>query len=194
MLVSHKLHVCMLLWLPCRLIEESDQQFAMDTFGSSAAPKSTGDSLLDRKLNSLKEHEDYARSVVETYLLQHSKNQHYKSLLKALVKAASGPVGVQEVKDLEACLAGVRSDKLKEEKAAKEAKKGEPRAVGVTLVWQRLAVCHRPACVWFCGRLQGLFGLEVQKGNCASVSQACQCCLQQEGRPECCMSVVVMLL
>ena len=128
MLVSHPMYACMLLWLPCRLIEESDQQFAMDTFGSSAAPKGTGDSLLDKKLNSLKEHEDYARSVVETYLLQHSKNQHYKSLLKALVKAALGPVGVQEVKDLEACLAGVRSDKLKEEKAAKEAKKGETQA------------------------------------------------------------------
>ena len=127
----------MLLWPPCRLIEESDQQFAMDTFGSSAAPKGTGDSLLDKKLNSLKEHEDYARSVVETYLLQHSKNQHYKSLLKALVKAALGPVGVQEVKDLEACLAGVRSDKLKEEKAAKEAKKGKTQAVAV--YWQRLA-------------------------------------------------------
>ncbi len=34
------------------------------------------------------------------------------------------PVALPEVKDLETCIAGIKSDKIKEDKAAKEAKKG----------------------------------------------------------------------
>ena len=44
--------------------------------------------------------------------------------MKALVKAALGPMDVQQAKDVEVCLAGVRADKVKEETAAKAAKKG----------------------------------------------------------------------
>ena len=62
--------------------------------------------------------------VAQQYLLPHSKNQHYKTLLKALLKQTCVPLGLQEVKDLETCIAGIKSDKLKEEKAAKDAKKG----------------------------------------------------------------------
>ena len=73
----------------------------------------------------MKDHEELARLVAEQYLLPHSKNQHYKTLLKAIVKQCCGPVSLQEVKDLETCMAGIKSDKLKQEKAAKEAQKGE---------------------------------------------------------------------
>ena len=44
--------------------------------------------------------------------------------MKALVKAALGPMDVQQAKDVEVTLAGVRADKVKEETAAKAAKKG----------------------------------------------------------------------
>ena len=44
--------------------------------------------------------------------------------MKALVKAALGPMDVQQAKDVEVCLAGLRADKVKEETAAKAAKKG----------------------------------------------------------------------
>jgi len=73
---------------------------------------------------SLKDHEELARLIVQQYLLPHSKNQHYKTLLKALLKQACVPVALPEVKDLETCIAGIKSDKIKEDKAAKEAKKG----------------------------------------------------------------------
>ena len=49
---------------------------------------------------------------------------HYKAMVKALLKAALGPVDVPQAKDIETCLAGVRADKVKEETAAKAAKKG----------------------------------------------------------------------
>ena len=52
------------------------------------------------------------------------RSAHYKVLVKALVKAALGPMDVQQAKDVEVCLAGVRADKVKEETAAKAAKKG----------------------------------------------------------------------
>ena len=55
-----------------------------------------------------------------------ARSPHYKALVKALVRAALGPVDVQTAKDVETCLAGVRSDKVKEEAAAKLAKKGAP--------------------------------------------------------------------
>lgn len=65
--------------------------------------------------------------VAEQYLLPHSKNQHYKTLLKAILKQCCGAATVttQEVKDLETCIAGIKTDKLKQEKAAKDALKGE---------------------------------------------------------------------
>ena len=62
--------------------------------------------------------------IVQQYIMPHSKNQHYKTLLKALLKQACVPVALLEVKDLETCVAGIKSDKIKEDKAAKEAKKG----------------------------------------------------------------------
>lgn len=52
------------------------------------------------------------------------RSPHYKAMVKALVKAALGPMDVPQAKDIETCLAGVRADKVKEETAAKAAKKG----------------------------------------------------------------------
>ena len=62
------------------------------------------------------------------------RSSHYKALVKALVKAALGPMDVQQAKDVEVCLAGVRADKVKEETAAKAAKKGARPAVPVAVL------------------------------------------------------------
>ena len=106
----------------CRLVEEADLQSAKELFGSAGRPSTSALDAFEPK--SLKDHEELARMVAHQYLLPHSKNQHYKTLLKALLKQTCVPVGLQEVKDLETCIAGIKSDKLKEEKAAKDAKKG----------------------------------------------------------------------
>ena len=106
----------------CRLVEEADLQSAKELFGGAGRPSTSALDAFEPK--SLKDHEELARLIAQQYLLPHSKNQHYKTLLKALLKQACVPVGLQEVKDLETCIAGIKSDKLKEEKAAKDAKKG----------------------------------------------------------------------
>jgi len=106
-----------------RLIEESDLQNAKELFGNARA--SSASALDSFEPKSLKDHEELARLIAQQYLLPHSKNQHYKTLLKALLKQACVPVALPEVKDLETCIAGIKSDKIKEDKAAKEAKKGK---------------------------------------------------------------------
>lgn len=114
-----------------RLVEEADLQSAKELFGSARGATALALDTFEPK--SLKDHEELARQVTQQYLLPHSKNQHYKTLLKALIKAACGPVALPEVKDLETCIAGIKSDKIKEEKAAKEAKKvaGKKKNVNV---------------------------------------------------------------
>jgi translation initiation factor 3 subunit J len=61
--------------------------------------------------------------VARKYLIPHAAASHYKALLKHLIRAALGPLSSQEVKDVETSVAGVRSEKLKEEKAAAGGKK-----------------------------------------------------------------------
>ncbi len=103
-------------------------QFTKDTFGSDlekGAPKSA------------KEAEDFGRAVASKHLSPMVSSQHYKVVIKALVKAAMQNYSVQDIRDLEACLAGLRSDKIKEENAAKLAKKGQ---------WPLIP---RPACVYW---------------------------------------------
>jgi Translation initiation factor eIF3 subunit len=75
---------------------------------------------------SQKEFEDYGRILSAKYITHHHKSKFYKELLKALVKSFMGPLDVQQTKDLEACLAGIRADKMKEEQAAKQKAKGMP--------------------------------------------------------------------
>ncbi|KAK9831396.1 hypothetical protein WJX81_000730 [Elliptochloris bilobata] len=99
-----------------KLVEEADLQAAMDLFGA--------DLDLDKmQPRSAKDFEDLARALAAKYLHPHGRSPHYKALVKALVKAALGPMDVQQAKDMEVCLAGVRADKVKEETAAKAAKK-----------------------------------------------------------------------
>ena len=107
-----------------RLEEEADLQHAKDLFGSNSKEPSQLDAFQPK---SLKDHEELARMIAEQYLLPHSKNQHYKTLLKAILKQCCGAATIttQEVKDLETCIAGIKSDKLKQEKAAKDALKGK---------------------------------------------------------------------
>ena len=55
----------------------------------------------------MKEHEELGRLVAEQYLLPHAKSQHYKAAVKAVLRSLLGAMGMQELKDVEACVAGV---------------------------------------------------------------------------------------
>lgn len=73
-----------------------------------------------------KDFDSLARTVVNKYIQPYEKDAKFKGLLKALMKNALAGSDIQQVRDLETCLAGIRTDKLKEEKAAAAAKKGTP--------------------------------------------------------------------
>ncbi|KAG2426308.1 hypothetical protein HXX76_013065 [Chlamydomonas incerta] len=57
-----------------------------------------------------------AAEIVARHVVEHGESKHYKAFVKALFKAAVEPLGSEEVKDLETCLAGVRADKIKKKK------------------------------------------------------------------------------
>ena len=107
---------------PCRrLIEDSDLKAAQELFG--------GHEKLDVKLDEFspktaKDFEILGRVLASTYVIPHASSQHYKGLLKALVKAVLAPSDTQFVKDVETTLAGLRTEKLKEERAKATAAKG----------------------------------------------------------------------
>lgn len=71
--------------------------------------------------------EEYAKLVVMKYLKPHHLSNHYKPLLKHILKEIASTLNSGEVKDLENCLAGVRFEKQRLEKIEKEnnAKKGK---------------------------------------------------------------------
>ena len=101
-----------------RLVEEADYEATMELFGKKIdldtfVPKSTGD------------FEDLGKAVAAKYLVPHQKGNQaqYKAGLKALLHAALRPLSAAETKDVETLVAGVRADKLKEEKAAAGGKK-----------------------------------------------------------------------
>jgi translation initiation factor 3 subunit J len=104
------------------LQEESDLEAARAAFGLGVDDVDI-DSLQPK---SQKEFEDYGRILSAKYITQHSKSKHYKDLLKALLKSFIVPLDVQQTKDVEACLAGIRTDKMKDEQAAKAKAKGRP--------------------------------------------------------------------
>lgn len=106
--------------LGSRLQEESDLEAAKAAFGLGVDDIDL-DSLEPK---SQKEFEDYGRILSAKYITQHSKSKHYKDLVKALLKSFMVPLDVQQTKDVEACIAGIRTDKLKEEQAAKLKAKG----------------------------------------------------------------------
>ncbi|KDD75338.1 translation initiation factor 3 eIF3 [Helicosporidium sp. ATCC 50920] len=95
-----------------RLVEEADYAHTMDLFKGS-----------ERELEGFlpkgaKDFEEYAALVANKYLLAHAGSSHYKLLVKHLLRHALRPMSAQEVKDVESSVAGLRSEKLKEEKAA----------------------------------------------------------------------------
>lgn len=74
--------------------------------------------------------EELGQVIAAKYLIPHSKGNsaHYKAALKSLMHAALKPLSAPEVKDIETCVAGVRADKLKEEKAMNAGKKTVKKA------------------------------------------------------------------
>ncbi|KAI7835831.1 hypothetical protein COHA_010276 [Chlorella ohadii] len=105
-----------------RLIEESDFEAAMDLFGGS------GRSLEGFIPKSAKDFEEFGRLVAGVHMLPHAKSSHYKAAIKSFLKTALSGMAAQEVKDVETCIAGIRSDRLKEEKAAAGGKKTTKKA------------------------------------------------------------------
>lgn len=124
---------------PCRLQEQADLNSAKELFGAEA-PTIDLDIFVPK---SAKDFEELGRAVAGKFLLPHERGANYKTLLKALVKAALGGSDVQQVRDLESCLAGLRSDKVKEEKAAVAAKKGEILGTSMSLC-QHSLLCQSP--------------------------------------------------
>ena len=61
----------------------------------------------------LTEFQNYAGELVGRAVVTHKESKHYKEFLKALIKAAVEPLSVDETKDLETMLAGVKTDKIK---------------------------------------------------------------------------------
>jgi hypothetical protein len=92
-----------------RLVEQADYESARELFGGVSTLKPL-ESYLPK---TLKEFEDFANELVSRHVVGHWEAKHYKAFVKALVKAAVEPLGPEEVKDLETCMAGVRSDKAK---------------------------------------------------------------------------------
>jgi translation initiation factor 3 subunit J len=106
-----------------KLVEDADYEATMDLFGKSIdletfVPKSA------------KDFDDLGKALAAKYLLPHSKVNaaSYKGGIKALLHAALRPLSASETKDIETVVAGIRSDKLKAEKAAIGGKKSTKKA------------------------------------------------------------------
>lgn len=98
-----------------RLVEDADFRAAQELFG--------GQDLDKMQLKSAKDFEDFAATLVHKYVEAHSRSPHYKTLVKALFKATLKPLDVQQTKDIETTVAGIRADKVKEKTASDAAKK-----------------------------------------------------------------------
>lgn len=93
-----------------RLVEEADYAATMELFGNSREL----DGFIP-KTN--KEFEELGKLVAAKYLITHASAKGYKSAIKALLSAALHDMSAADVKDLETCVAGIRSDRLKAEKS-----------------------------------------------------------------------------
>jgi len=110
-----------------RLVEEADLAAARELFGTAldldgAKPPKGATAC-----------EAWGRTVAGKYLVPHAERAHYQGMLRALLKAALDPLEPGAVKEVEAVVAGVRSDKLKAEAAAKAAARGGAAAKKKTL-------------------------------------------------------------
>ncbi|PNW83152.1 hypothetical protein CHLRE_06g308850v5 [Chlamydomonas reinhardtii] len=103
-----------------KLVEQADYEAARELFGGVSTLKP----LESYMPKTLKEFEDFAAELVSRHVVEHGESKHYKAFIKALIKAAVEPLGSEEVKDLETCLAGVRADKIKKKKEEEDKKKG----------------------------------------------------------------------
>lgn len=99
-----------------RLVEAADLRVAQDLFGSNTP-------LDQMQPKTLREFESFGRTVALQYLKPHEQASHYKALLKALLKSALENLPLQETKDVETTLAGIRSEKIKADAAGKAAAK-----------------------------------------------------------------------
>lgn len=104
-----------------QLVEQADYDAARDLFQDVRKPL---DSYLPK---SLKEFDEFATEIVARHVTIHKDSKQYKAFVKSLIKAMLEPMGSEESKDIETCVAGVRSDKIKAEKAkaADKAAKGK---------------------------------------------------------------------
>ena len=110
-----------------RLVEEADLAAARELFGTAldldGAKPPKGAAAC----------EAWGRTVAGKYVTPHAERPHYQALLRALLRAALDPLEPGAVKEVEAVVAGVRSDKLKAEAAAKAAARGGGAAKKKTL-------------------------------------------------------------
>lgn len=76
------------------------------------------------------EFDELGKLVAFKYLVPHSKGKagQYKSALKSLLHASLYGMSVADIKDIETCVAGIRAERLKEEKAAQGGKKTKKKA------------------------------------------------------------------
>ena len=93
-----------------RLVEEADYAATMELFGSSREL----DGFIP-KTN--KEFEEFGKLVAAKYLMGHASAKGYKGAMKSLLHVALHDMSAADVKDLETCVAGIRSERMKAEKA-----------------------------------------------------------------------------
>lgn len=76
------------------------------------------------------EFEELGKLIAAKYLLPHAnaKPSLYKAALKSLLHTGLSTQSASDVKDIETCVAGIRSEKLKEEKALQAGKKAQKKA------------------------------------------------------------------
>jgi len=133
-----------------RLVEESDLAAARELFGggkkSSAADGGAGagpaDALASEQARmrarleslapagapkALRDFEEVASLAAKLYFLPHAGAKHYKALLKAFLRAACEPLGVEDAREVETCASAVRAEKAKAEKAAAAARAAKGR-------------------------------------------------------------------
>lgn len=106
-----------------KLVEDADFDATMELFGSTR-------DLASFAPRTLKEYEEFGQLVAVKHLMPLAKaaSPHYKAAVKALLKVALRALSSSEAKDVETCVAGVRADKLKEEKANAGGKKAAKKA------------------------------------------------------------------
>jgi hypothetical protein len=91
--------------------------------------------------------EKYAADVAKHYGNPYVKNKQYRVLVKSLAKALCLEMEPEGIKEVEATLAGLRSDKLKEARqAAAGAKKGASHLIPVSICTNLLIVLAASSC------------------------------------------------